>query len=119
MFRSCLLRVDGKMERNWQKFSPFFELVVELRDDVGEAGVVERDAGFAGVEEVVHAVKETAHGDAGEEVEAALLFFGGVGVGIILAGKGDGGFDVGDAGLREGGEFSEVVAVGDKWDLIL
>jgi hypothetical protein len=73
--------------------------------------VVEGDAGVARVEEVVDAVEEPAHGDAGEEVEGGLLFVGLGEVSLVFAWEGDGGLDVGDASLGEGGEFGEVVTV--------
>jgi len=58
----------------------------------------------------VHAVEEPSHGDACEEVEGGVFLFGGRGVCVVLAWKRNGGFNVSDSGLREGGEFGEVVA---------
>jgi hypothetical protein len=48
--------------------------------------VVEGDAGVARVEEVVDAVEEPAHGDAGEEVEGGLFFVGLREVRLVFAG---------------------------------
>jgi hypothetical protein len=73
--------------------------------------VVEGDAGVARVEQVVDAVEESAHRDAGEEVEGGLFFVGGGQVRLVFAGQGDRGLDVGDARLGEPGEFREVVTV--------
>ena len=99
------------MEGRREEVLPFLELVGEFGDDGGELVVVEGDAGVARVEHVVNAVEQPAHGDAGEEVEGGLFFLGLGEVRLVFAGEGDGGLDVGDAGLGERGEFGEVVTV--------
>lgn len=62
------LRVEGELERRGQELPPLLELVVELGDHVWEASVVEADARVFAVEEVVHAVQESADREACEEV---------------------------------------------------
>lgn len=77
--------VDGELKWGREEVLPFVELVGEFGDDGGELVVVEGDAGVSGVEEVVDAVEEPAHGDAGEEVEGGLFFVGWRGVRLVFA----------------------------------
>lgn len=83
--------------------------MLKLRHNGRETRGVERRACVFGVEELVDAVEEATHADAGEEVEGGLLGCGGGFVGVVCSGEGDGGFYAGDAGDGAGGEFGDVV----------
>lgn len=102
-------RVDCEGERWREDFSPVFELVLKFRHNGGEARWIERRAGVFGIEELVDAVEEATHADAGEEIEGGLLGCGGGFVSVVCSGEGNRGFYAGDAGDGTGGEFGDVV----------
>lgn len=96
------LRVEGELERRGQELSPFLELVVELGDHVWEASVVEADARVLAVEEMVHAVQESADRETREEIQRRTLFLADVVVCMAVAWERDRGLHVGYAGEWEG-----------------
>lgn len=81
--------VDSEVKRRGEEVLPLLELVGEFGDDGGELVVVEGDAGVARIEEVVDAVEEPPHGDAGEEVEGGLFFVGLREMRLVFAGERD------------------------------
>ena len=74
-----------EVERRRQQVPPFVELVVQFGDDRRELVDIGGDAVVACVEEIMHAVEQTAHRDAGEEVKRGFLFCAGGGVCVVLS----------------------------------
>lgn len=82
-----------------QHVAPLLKLVVQLCHDGGEPRNVGGGARVPGVQEVVHAVQEPAHRDAGQEVERGVLGLVGVQVGNVTAREGHGRLNLGNAAL--------------------
>lgn len=107
--------VDAKGKAGREHLAPVVELVLQLGDDGREASRVRGGARVLRVEELVHAVEEAAHADAGDKVEGGLLLGLGGRVGVVVevvvgARKRHGGLDPGDAGDGTGGELGHIVA---------
>jgi hypothetical protein len=59
------LSIETKRKRRREDISPLIQLMLQLSDDQGEALWVSRRASVSSVEEMVDAVEETTHTDAG------------------------------------------------------
>jgi hypothetical protein len=91
----CGIPVRLKLEWGREEVFPFLELVVEFSDDRWELMGIRCNAGGAGVEEIVYAIKKAAHRYAS--------------VSVICTRQRNRGLDVCYSSLWKGGEFSEVV----------
>lgn len=103
--------VDAKRKGRRQHVAPLVELVLQLGDNLGEPRRVRRRARVPRVQQLVHAVEQPAHADAGEEVERGLLLLHVRGVRVVGPRERDGGFDARDAGDGAGGELGDVVTI--------
>lgn len=102
--------LGAEAERVRQDVAPLVELVVELGDDGREPRDVGRGARVARVEQLVHAVQQPPHRDAGQEVQRRVLRLVRVLVRRVAAGERYRGLYPRYAALREGGELGEIVA---------